>query len=135
MPGNSTLMLTEFYADHVAEMQRRWEASMAAESIDSLWVHSGSPIISFQDDYEYAFRPNPNFLAWLPLTHHHDSVLQIRPGQKPHLFYYQPDDYWYLPPSDPESWWADHFDIQVVRGADDWKSQLGPERLSSWTIS
>jgi Xaa-Pro dipeptidase len=37
------------------------------------------------------------------------------------LFYYQPDDYWYSPPADPESWWADEFEVESVRDADAWK--------------
>ena len=115
----------QYYAAHVAQLQSRWEAALEAENLAAVVVHSGTPLVSFQDDYEYAFRPNPNFLAWLPLTHHHDSVLFLRSGEKPVLFYYQPDDYWYLPPSDPASWWADHFDIRVVSQADDWSRQLG----------
>ena len=117
------------YAEHVAEVQRRWEEALAAERFEAALVHSGTPIISFLDDYEYAFRPNPHFLHWLPLTHHANSALVIRPGRKPALFYYQPDDYWYLPPSDPESWWADHFNIEIVREADGWRQAL-KERLA-----
>jgi len=79
---------------------------------------------SFLDDYEYAFRPNPHFLHWLPLTRHADSALLIVPGERPRLFYYQPDDYWYLPPADPEPWWAQHFEVEVVRSADGWRSSL-----------
>ena len=114
----------EHYAAHVEEIQSRWELAIEAENLQAVLVHSGTPLVSFQDDYEYAFRPNPNFLAWLPLTHHHDSSLLIRPGEKPRLFYYQPDDYWYLPPSDPEPWWADHFDIQVIAESTDWRRRL-----------
>jgi len=117
------------YADHVAEVQRRWEEALEAESFDAVLVHSGSPITSFLDDYEYAFRPNPHFLHWLPLTRHADSALLVRPGRRPTLFYYQPVDYWYLPPADPESWWADHFRIEVVREAEGWRQGL-KERLT-----
>ena len=112
------------YAAHVAEMRRRWDASLEAEDFAAVAVHSGTPMYAFQDDYEYAFRPNPNFLAWLPLTRHSDSLLLLVPGERPRLFYFQPDDYWYLPPSDPESWWADHFDIEVVRDAQAWRQSL-----------
>lgn len=112
------------YADHVAEIRRRWETALEAENFAAVAVHSGTPMYAFQDDYEYAFRPNPNFLAWLPLTHHSDSVLLLVPGEQPRLFYYQPDDYWYLPPSDPEPWWADLFDIEVVRDTQAWKGCL-----------
>ena len=106
-----------YYAAHVAEMQSRWTAALEAEGLQAVLVHSGTPMYSFQDDYEYAFRPNPNFLAWLPLTRQADSTLLIVPGEKPALVYYQPEDYWHLPPADPEPWWADHFDIEVVRAA------------------
>ncbi len=112
------------YSEHVAEIQRRWEDALGAEAFEAVLVHSGTPIYSFLDDYEYAFRPNPHFLHWLPLTHQADSALLIRPGRKPRLFYFQPDDYWYLPPSDPESWWADHFSIEIVRNADGWRQAL-----------
>lgn len=114
----------EYYAAHVAEMQNRWTAALDAEKLQAILVHSGTPLISFQDDYEYAFRPNPHFLAWVPLTRHHDSALLVRPGKKPCIFYYQPEDFWYLAPADPESWWADHFDIQLVNQADGWCTGL-----------
>ena len=68
------------------------------------------------------------------------------------MYYYQPDDYWHVRPQDPESWWADEFEVMPVRNMDDWKqfginaatafigdapslaasvdaSQLNPERL------
>ena len=114
----------EYYAAHVAAMQRRWTAALDAENLQAILVHSGTPLISFQDDYEYAFRPNPHFLAWLPLTRHHDSALLVRPGRKPCVFYYQPEDFWYLAPADPEPWWADHFDIELVNEADGWCTGL-----------
>jgi Xaa-Pro dipeptidase len=115
-------IVTESYPQHVAECQRRWEAALEAEGFDAVVLHAGSQIISFLDDYHYPFRPNPHFLQWLPLTHHHDSVLVVRPGRDPVLYYYQPDDYWYLPPSDPERWWADEFEVHSVPGADAWES-------------
>lgn len=110
------------YSSHVSEVQSRWESELEAAGFDAALIHSGTPLVSFLDDYEYPFRPNPQFLWWLPLTHHHDSVLLVRPGEKPRLFFHQPDDYWHTPPSDPDSWWADEFEIEVVRGAEDWKS-------------
>lgn len=119
------------YAAHVAQVQAHWESALEAENLQAALIHSGSPICSFLDDYEYAFRPNPHFLYWLPLARHADSALLIVPGERPRLFYYQPDDYWYLPPADPEPWWAGQFDITVVRSANGWrealqKAQTGP---------
>ena len=113
-----------YYAAHVTEVQKRWNEALEAENFSAALVHSGSPMHSFLDDYEYSFRPNPHFLAWLPLTRHPDSVLLIIPGKRPALFYYQPVDYWYLPPSDPEAYWAEQFDIEVVHDAGTWKKVL-----------
>lgn len=113
------------YADHVTRVQSHWEAALEAENLPAGLVHSGSPVYSFLDDYEYAFRPNPHFRYWLPLGHHPDSALLIVPGRRARLFYYQPDDYWYLPPADPEAWWAGQFDIEIVRSANGWREAVG----------
>jgi len=114
-------IISEGYEAHVAELQQRWETALQAEGYDAALIHAGSMLESFLDDYEYPFRCNPHLLWWAPLTHHHDSALLIRPGRRPKLFYYQPDDYWYTPPADPESWWADEFEVVQVRDADAWK--------------
>lgn len=94
---------------------------MAEEGYEAAVIHAGSQIISFLDDYHYPFRPNPHFVQWLPLTHHHDSVLFVQSGEKPKLVFYQPDDYWYTAPADPESWWADHFEVVTVRDPSAWQ--------------
>jgi Xaa-Pro dipeptidase len=114
-------IISKGYKKHVAELQQHWEKALHAENYDAALIHAGSKLASFLDDYEYPFRCNPHFLWWLPLTHHHDSALLVRPGRRPKLFYYQPDDYWHTPPADPESWWADEFDVVPVRDADAWK--------------
>jgi len=114
----------DYYAAHIAEMQSRWAAALDSENTQAVLVHSGTPLISFLDDYEYTFRPNPHFLAWLPLTRHHDCALWVRPGKKPCIFYYQAEDFWYQPPADPEPWWADHFDVQLVSEAEGWSGAL-----------
>lgn len=119
-------IVTQGYKNHVAEVQRRWEGALAAEGYDAALIHAGSKVVSFLDDYEYPFRCNPQLLWWLPLTRHHDSALLVRPGQRPKLFYYQPDDYWYLPPEDPDSWWADEFEVVPVRDAEAWKQAISP---------
>lgn len=109
------------YGDHVAGQQATWEQALEAEGYDAAVIHSGSQVYSFLDDYHYPFRPNPHFLSWLPLTRHDESVLIVRPGHRPVLYYYQPDDYWYLPPEDPEHWWARHFEVIPVRDKGGWR--------------
>ena len=51
------------------------------ETCRRCWCTRASPMHSFLDDYEYAFRPNPHFLHWLPLTRHADSALLIVAGR------------------------------------------------------
>jgi len=128
MPVSETI--AGHYAAHVAQRQTRWEAALAAEGFDAAVVHSGSQITSFLDDYHYPFRPNPHFLAWLPLTHHDESVLVVRAGRRPVLHYYQPEDYWYLPPSDPDAWWADQFDVRAVRRSGAWRDDAPRGRVA-----
>ena len=123
-------VISEGYKNHVAELQQRWEKALQAEGFDAVLIHAGSKLASFLDDYEYPFRCNPHLLWWLPLTHHHDSALLVRPGRQPKLFYYQPDDYWHTPPADPESWWADEFEVVAVRDADGWKQAGINERTA-----
>ena len=123
-------IISEGYKNHVAKLQQHWEKALQAENYDAALIHAGSKLASFLDDYEYPFRCNPHFLWWLPLTHHHDSALLVRPGRRPKLFYYQPDDYWHTPPADPESWWADEFDVVPVREADAWKQAGINERTA-----
>lgn len=113
--------ISKGYKAHVAGLQQKWEKALEAEGFDAAVIHAGSKLASFLDDYEYPFRCNPHLLWWAPLTHHHDSVLLVRPGKRPKLYYYQPDDYWHLPPADPESWWADEFEVEPVRDTEAWR--------------
>lgn len=111
---------------HVNAVQQHWENALAEEGYDAALIHAGSKLESFLDDYEYPFRANPQLLWWAPLLTQHDSAIWVRPGRKPTLFYFQPDDYWHTPPTDPESWWADSFELEVVRDENGWKKAIAP---------
>lgn len=102
------------YAQHLAELQRRSEDALVRIGYDALAIASGIEKYAFLDDRPYLFQPNPHFKHWLPLTAHPHSWLLIRPGHKPRLVYYQPDDYWHVPPSDPSGEWVAHFEIIVI---------------------
>ena len=85
-------IISKGYKNHVETLQLHWEKALQAEGYDAVLIHAGSKLASFLDDYEYPFRCNPHMLWWLPLTHHHDSALLVRPGERPKLCYYQPDE-------------------------------------------
>lgn len=118
--------LGALYARHLNTMTRRTAAALAAGGFDRLLIGSGHPRDRFLDDMPYPFHANPHFLAWLPLDQHPDCWLSIEPGQRPKLFYYQPDDYWHLPPEDPAGFFVEHFDITIIRDVDDIPAALGP---------
>ncbi|MCK7595534.1 Xaa-Pro dipeptidase [Pseudomarimonas salicorniae] len=105
----------DLYADHVARLQQRCEAALARSGHDHLLIASGVEKYHFLDDRPYPFAANPHFKAWLPLDHHPGCWLRISPGQRPRLAYLQPDDFWHLPPEAPGGYWAEHFDVEVIR--------------------
>lgn len=123
----SARLITEGYDEHITVQTKRWQEALSAEGFDAAVIHAGSSMVSFLDDHEYPFRANRHFLVWLPLQHHHDSVLIIEPGKQPVLYYYQPVDYWYLPPEDPAEWWSKHFDVRRVTSMDVWQQHSLPE--------
>jgi len=106
--------LAALYAQHIKECQARAERALALSGHEALLIASGIEKFAFLDDRPYLFQPNPHFKAWLPLTQHPRSWLLVRPGEKPRLIYYQPDDYWHVPPAPPSGYWVDHFDISII---------------------
>ena len=109
-----TRSIPELYREHLQTLQQRSERALELAGFDHLLIAAGTLRYQFLDDRPYPFAINPHFKAWLPLTEHADSWLAITPGEKPRLIYYQPDDYWHLPPSAPSGYWLEHFDVQVI---------------------
>ncbi len=119
-----TADLATLYADHVELLQQRASRLLADSGHEHLLIASGRERMQFLDDRPFGFRANPHFLAWLPLESHTDGWLCISPGKRPKLLYHQPHDYWHLPPSDPEGFWVEHFDIVVLRRPEDARAHL-----------
>ncbi|MDM4766701.1 Xaa-Pro dipeptidase [Pelomonas sp. SE-A7] len=123
--------MNTLHAHHVAQLQQRAEQALARTGFDALAIASGIEKFAFLDDRPYLFQPNPHFKHWLPLTQHPNSWLLVRPGRKPLLIYYQPDDYWHLPPEAPSGFWVDPFDIVVIADPADAAAHLqGHGRLA-----
>ncbi len=102
------------YPVHLLTIMARADAAMQKNGFDHLLLASGVEKFEFLDDRPYPFKPNAQFKAWLPLTHHANSWIAYTPGRKPVLVYYQPDDYWHVPPTAPEGAWVEHFDVRVI---------------------
>ncbi len=107
------------YLDHLATLQRQAEAALERTGFDALLIASGTEKYSFLDDRPYLFQANPHFKHWLPLTEHPNSWLAVRPGRKPRVVYYQPDDYWHVPPSAPSGEWVDAVELVIIREPED----------------
>ena len=106
--------LSDLYTDHLRTIKQRTDAALAKGGFDHLVVASGIEKMRVLDDMPYPFKPNPHFKAWVPLVHHPHCWLAYTPGERPVLAYYQPDDYWHVPPTPPSGPWVEHFDIRVI---------------------
>ncbi|MEM7054841.1 MAG: M24 family metallopeptidase, partial [Pseudomonadota bacterium] len=124
-------MTSPLYSQHIAHLQQQTERILAKQGFDRLLIHSGRTRMRFQDDHGPAFRAHPYFVHWLPLPQHEDGLLEIQPGRKPRVYLHVPDDFWHAPPAPPESWWADEFDIQIVKHPDQWRRVLDEPKASA----
>ncbi|TQV72102.1 Xaa-Pro dipeptidase [Aliikangiella marina] len=106
--------LAALYGEHLADLLARHRQIMQRHDIEYLVVPSGTPIRVYQDDMDYPFKSSFLFRTYVPLTELPHSYLVIGLTGKPQLIYFQPEDYWHTPPSDPEGIWPQHFDIEVV---------------------
>lgn len=106
--------LVTLYRAHLSTIKARVDRALEKGGFDHLLVASGIEKYEFLDDRPYPFKPNAQFKAWLPLTRHPHCWIAYTPGQRPVLVYYQPDDYWHVPPSAPEGVWVGEFDIRVI---------------------
>jgi len=122
---------TRHYADHVESLMEKAIQRIGEAGYDRLLIHSGRSRPRFQDDYHAPFRAHGHFVHWLPLPTHADCLLEIAPGRRPRLWLCEPDDFWHAPPSPPEPWWADHYDIEVVTGSAGWAHLLEVEKATA----
>ncbi|TAK39627.1 MAG: Xaa-Pro dipeptidase [Lysobacteraceae bacterium] len=107
------------YRNHLQVLQARADAALERASLDHLVVPSGTLHYQVFDDRDYPYAVNPQFKAWVPLTRNPGSWLVHTPGSRPKLVYLQPRDYWHVVPKAPEGHWVPHFDIVVVRTAEE----------------
>jgi Xaa-Pro dipeptidase len=110
-----TARLASEYGAHLAILDQRLDEALRATGFDGAVIFAGDERVVFRDDQTYPFKVEPYFKAWVPLTRAPGSFLRLVPGQRPMLVYKQVEDYWHEPPSDPEGYWTQHFDIRIAR--------------------
>lgn len=116
------------YADHIATVQTRFDAALAATGHEAVFIYAGQPRNAFLDDNAGPFRVNPLFKYWIPVTGSPQSALYYQPGQKPVVFLHQPRDYWHATPEVPAGEWQQHVELVIVDHVEKIQGWLG-ERL------
>lgn len=116
--------LHPLFAEHIQTLKARADQALLRGGFDHLVVAAGRPANQFLDDRPYPFAVNPHFKHWLPVTKAPESWLVYTPGRKPKLIYLQPHDYWHVVPDSPAGYWVEHFDISIIREADQARALL-----------
>ena len=106
--------LDALYSQHLLVMTSRTDKALAACGFDALVVHAGVPPVQFLDDQDYPFKPNPHFKAWVPLTDNPQCSLIYRPGRKPIVLFYRPEDYWHKPADLPDGAWTQSLEFKTI---------------------
>jgi len=124
MPNPDALL----YARHVEHRREEIDAILAELGYDGLLIHSGRPENRLFDDSHPPFRAHGPFVALVPMPFSADSLLELRPGGKPRLWYCQPDDFWHMPPEPPADWLTGSLDVEVVASAAEWHERFRQQR-------
>ena len=120
--------LGSLYPDHIETIKSRHDQALERAGANHAIIFSGAPRAVFLDDYDYPFKPNPHFVSWLPLTQTPFCYVIHTPGETPVLVYYQEEDYWHLPPANPDGYWVDQFDVRIVHTSDDIARHIPEDR-------
>ena len=100
------------YLEHVDTITAQWERALGASGADAAVVPAGIAQMYFQDDQAPVFHPNPHFARFYPDDNCEHSILLVRPGDRPKLYFHRPASYWYQPPSLPD-WAKAAFDVET----------------------
>ncbi|MGH8176691.1 MAG: Xaa-Pro dipeptidase [Steroidobacter sp.] len=111
-------MLNTLYEDHLRIQRQRTDDALAACGFEALAIYAGASHLQFLDDQPYPFKANPHFKLWAPLVDAADCWMIYQPTKPLKLVFLQPVDYWYKPPETPTDFWTSHFEITVIREAD-----------------
>lgn len=122
--------LAALYLTHIAERQRTTAEALAETGFDALVISSGKVYTHFADDQDAPFHPVPHFAHWCPVAGPH-HLLVIRPGQKPRLIRYAPEDFWYEQAPLGNPFWASAFELEEAGTVDEvWKLLGNPARAA-----
>lgn len=102
MSATQTTPDNPLFADHLAELSRRWSGALTGSAFDGALIAAGRARTYFLDDQAPTFRANPHLAQWLGDDDCEGSLMLITADGQPELFFFRPDDYWHQPPEAPE---------------------------------
>lgn len=112
------LDLSSLYAEHVSDLQKRYEKVLAECSLDAVVIHSGSlKKRSDYDDQYWPLRPTPHFQHWVHLAEP-DCAIVVRAGRKPLLVWPMVTSFWERPPAPASDDFMKCFDVVRPANAD-----------------
>ncbi|MBL0215959.1 MAG: Xaa-Pro dipeptidase [Myxococcales bacterium] len=105
------------YPEHLAYLQRGYEAALATHGFDAVILCSGAATMKSRfDDQAWPLAPTPAYAHWCPLPEP-DTFVVVRPGKRPQLVRTIVDDYWETPaPPESDHFWAGFDVIEVKPG-------------------
>jgi len=116
--------IDQLFQAHLTQIQHTADRALAATGGEALVVAAGRLKYQFLDDRTEPFVASPHFRHWAPVLNAPGSLVLHRPGQKPSLFFHQPEDYWHKPPELPSGAWLEAFDVRILKRPDDAKGLL-----------
>jgi Xaa-Pro dipeptidase len=120
--------LARLYPAHLETIRARHDAALERAGANHAVIFSGAPKRVFLDDYDYPFKPNPHFVAWLPLVTVPYCYVIYTPGERPILVYLDPQDYWHAATGSIDGFWVDGFDVRVVHDLEETAKHLPDDR-------
>ncbi len=123
--------LASLFQTHIADRQRTTEEALAQTGFETLVISSGQVYTHFADDQVAPFHPTPHFAHWCPMPGPH-HVLVIRPGKRPRLIRFAPEDFWYEQPPLGGPFWASEFEIEEASTIEDVWKQLGTPQSAAY---
>jgi Xaa-Pro dipeptidase len=107
--------MQSLFRAHIENLQKHAEKSFAELGIPGVVFYAGSQIYKFEDDSALPFVVNHQFRHWCPAKGHGHCVV-VRPGLKPLLLAYEPEDFWHaVEKIGAGEFWSDSFEIVTFR--------------------
>ncbi len=123
--------LSALFHAHAAERLRTTAEVLALTGYDALVISSGKVYTHFADDQDAPFHPVPHFAHWCPMAGPH-HILVVRPGQRPRLIRFAPEDFWYEQTPLGHPFWASDFDIEEAGNVEDVWKRLGTLKKAAY---